>query len=284
MHPTQIQVTDTVITARVTGLPAAGKASGADDSVRDALLAAGKYLSEHGWNQREYYADPNAVNPAACLVGALSMVCYGYPAADPSGNVTHPCWPTFATAVQQLNTYADDTFGEIGGVYGFNDVDGRTVGEVLAVLWEVALPMPAPWCECNDETMRLSQYKPFSAIGDGLTDQLHVSRMYTCRACGLYESAGVDNPDDQVVVRALHRVWLKQLPHEGDPHVAGTSEDCDACVEHCHCDSGFDECAYHTGNYSEDGDEYDDGKPSPWHVPGDPQFGTGQGSALGGAE
>jgi hypothetical protein len=290
MHPTQIQVTDAVISARVTGLPAAGKASGADDSVRDALLAAGKYLVEHGWNQREYYTDANAVHPAACVVGALSMVCYGYPAEDPANNVNHPAYETFDAAVGRLDWYITDTFGSaLAGVYGFNDADSRTVGEVLAVLWDVALPMPAPWCRCNGEPMRLNLYAPFSVVGDGVSEQLSVSRVYICLACGSCQREEVQNPDDQVVVRALHRVWLKQLIHDGDPHVAGTSEDCFACVERCHCDSGFDGCVYHSSIDSrDDGDGYDDGEPSPWHVPGDPQFGAtdgaAEGVALGGAE
>lgn len=278
MHPTQIQVTDTVTPARDTGAPATAATSGTDESVRDVLLAAAKYLSEHGWNQHEYYADPNTVNPAACTVGALSMVCYGYPAEDPSGNVTHPCWHTFGTAVQQLNTYADDTFGgEVGGVYGFNDTPGRTVGEVLAMLRIAASPVPAPRCGCNEEPMAVNPDVPFSAYGNGIDYPLSVCRVYVCRTCRYWDFVEVADPADRIAVQALYQAWARQLPHEGDPHVAGTSEDCDTCVVHCFCSSELT-CVLHS--HSDDESPWS----STWHVPGDPQFGTAAGAALGGAE
>jgi hypothetical protein len=57
-------------------------------SFAQPLGAAADYLETYGWSQHQLYA-PDA--PAASLVGALAIVCYGYPHPDPFGmpNITH---------------------------------------------------------------------------------------------------------------------------------------------------------------------------------------------------
>ncbi len=51
------------------------------------LRATALYLDRHGWCQGSYY-DATAVcfTPAACLVGAIGMVCYGGPVDAPALN------------------------------------------------------------------------------------------------------------------------------------------------------------------------------------------------------
>jgi hypothetical protein len=149
MHPTQIQVTDTVTPACAAGIPAAAATPGADDSVRDVLLAAAQYLSEHGWNQHSFYADTHTANPAACTVGALSMVCYGYPAESPTLNYTHPAHRTFDAALYRVECYVDATRDDddddeydTSGVVIFNDASGRTAAEVVAMLRDAAAWVP----------------------------------------------------------------------------------------------------------------------------------------------
>ncbi|MFF5227471.1 hypothetical protein [Dactylosporangium sp. NPDC000521] len=265
---------------RVPGTPATADTTGAADAVRDVLLAAAKYLSEHGWNQHELYDSEHAVNPAACTVGALSMVCYGYPAEVPASNVTHPGFEDFDAALFRLDCYIAETFGpEMGGVLGFNDMPGHTAADVLAMLRDAALWVPGPaWanvprCGCGDR-MLLNTEVPYCKTGDEWFGDLYVGRFFTCRTCGKTELVEATDPDDRTVVVAGFREWVLQRPHEGDPHVAGTCDDCDVCGRYCFCTADVT-CVLH----SESDDTCSD-----WFAPGQPSFGTAAGAALGGAE
>ncbi|MEV0570577.1 hypothetical protein [Dactylosporangium sp. NPDC050588] len=257
--------------------PPTGDPSGAPDAVRDVLLAAAKYLTAYGWDQCELYADSHSVNPAACTVGALSMVCYGYPAEVPAFNVTHPGFEDFDAALFRLDCYVTETFGpEAGGVLGFNDTPGRTVADVLAMLRNAAAWTPGPvWssvprCDCGDR-MLLDGEQPFIVTGDGMSDDGLVARVFTCRTCDEDEYVEVTDPDDRTAVAMAYRVWVLRQPHEGAPHIPGTSDDCDTCEQHCFCTSDL-LCVVH-------GDAVDDTL-STWDVPGLPTYAQLAGGAA----
>jgi hypothetical protein len=101
------------------------------------LRAAALYLSRHGWCQGAYY-DQTATcfTPAACLVGAIGMVCYGGPVDAPAQNFDDPGFDAFETAVAYLDRYLTVWFDL--DVYSFNDARGRTAEQVIAVLWAAA--------------------------------------------------------------------------------------------------------------------------------------------------
>ena len=280
MHPTQNQVTDTVTPQRVPGVPATADTTGAADAVRTVLLDAANYLSAHGWNQYSLYADTHTANPVACTVGALSMVCYGYPAEGPTYNTTHPAFDVFDAARFHLDCYVTETFGpETGGVFGFNDRAGRTVAEVLALLRNAASWVPGPaWasvprCNCGDR-MLLNGDRPFAVSSEDPWDGASVTRIFTCRVCASTRYVDVTDPDDRVMVRMAFLAWVCQQPHDGNPPVAGCTDDCDTCDRFCDCDLA--PCVLH--------DEDDGESPPSWHVAGDPVFGAVEGLALGGAE
>ncbi len=280
MHPTQIQVTDTVTPACAAGVPAAAATTGTDDSVRDVLLATASYLSTYGWNQYSLYADTHSVHPAACTVGALSMVCYGYPAEVPAFNVTHPGHAAFDAAAFHLDCYVTETFGpHVRGLLGFNDVAGRTVADVLAMLRNASSWVPGPaWasvprCDCGDR-MLLNGERPFLVSDGDPWDASCVARIFTCRVCESSRYVEVTDPDERSTVRMAYLAWVCQQPHDGNPPVAGCTDDCDTCDRLCACNLA--PCVLH---------EEDDGESPPsWHVPGNPVLGAGAGAALGGAE
>ena len=114
MHATQKLVTAPVTVAR---------------TLRDTA----QYLSRHGWIQGSYY-DQTATcfTPAACLVGALGMVCYGGPFDAPALNFDDPGYDDFNDAITYLDRYVADRYDT--DVYSFNDAKGRTVTEVTDLL------------------------------------------------------------------------------------------------------------------------------------------------------
>lgn len=239
--------------------------------VGSTLLSAAHYLSEHGWTQHEYYADTHSLNPAVCTAGALSMVCYGYPAEAPADNCTHPSYGAFQSAMVRLHTYIGDLFGdELGGVYGFNDTPGRTVADVLAILRDAALALPAPRCPWTGEATVVYRDRPFSVLGDGLTNGT-VARVYQCPTCGEWEYVYPTSDEDRLTVRALYRAWVQQLRHYGDPHIAGTAEDCDTCDTHCFCGDGL-VCVLHSVD--------EELSSASWHVPGQPTYAQLAGGAA----
>lgn len=119
-----MQPTDTPVTAQ-TVTPAR------------TLRAAAQYLVRHGWIQGCYY-DPAATvfTPAACLVGAIAMVCYGGPVEAPAQHFDTPEWADFDAAVSVLDQYLVEVHGM--DVYSFNDAPGRCATDVRAYLYFAA--------------------------------------------------------------------------------------------------------------------------------------------------
>jgi hypothetical protein len=111
-------------------------------SVASTLRAAARYLSVHGWCQGCYY-DPAATSftPAACMVGAIGIVCYGGPVDAPAQQFDHPGFADFEAAVAWLDRYLDGRYGDGQTpytAYDFNDAKGRTAAEVIAELLAAA--------------------------------------------------------------------------------------------------------------------------------------------------
>ena len=118
-QPTQTQVTDTTV-----ALPR-------------TLRATATYLDRYGWIQGAYY-DQTAVcfTPAACLVGALGMVCYGGPVDAPALNFTDPGFAEFEAALAYLDRFLTARYG--GMSYEFNDAKDHTATDVILALGEAA--------------------------------------------------------------------------------------------------------------------------------------------------
>ena len=112
------------------------------------LRDAAAYLDRHGWIQGSYYDQTATVfTPAACLVGAISMVCYGGPVEAPAQHFDDPGWAAFEATVAYLDLYLYLRFGHVPSepsasvpmnVYDFNDVPGRIGEDVVQVLNEAA--------------------------------------------------------------------------------------------------------------------------------------------------
>jgi hypothetical protein len=101
--------------------------------LRDAAL----YLERYGWIQGAYY-DPTATvfTPAACLVGAIGMVCYGGPVDAPAQHFDDPGYLDFEEAVLHLDRYLLVEDGSES--YEFNDAKGRTRNDITHVLRRAA--------------------------------------------------------------------------------------------------------------------------------------------------
>ena len=107
--------------------------------VATILRQAALYLVRYGWVQGAYY-DASAVcfTPAACLVGAIGMVCYGGPVDAPAQHFDAPGFAEFEASVAYLDRYlAQVTPYEIEA-YSFNDAMGRTLGQVVGTLHAAA--------------------------------------------------------------------------------------------------------------------------------------------------
>jgi hypothetical protein len=125
-------VTDTGLQALAEADP--GEAPGtAAQVLRDAAL----YLERYGWIQGAYYdATSGTFTPAACLVGAIAMVCYGGPVDAPAQHFDDPGYLDFDQAVLHLDRYLLAMDGAQS--YEFNDARGRTVADVTCVLRRAA--------------------------------------------------------------------------------------------------------------------------------------------------
>jgi hypothetical protein len=108
------------------------------------LRAAATYIVRYGWCQGGYYEQTDrSILPAACIVAAIGMVCYGHQVDAPAMNFEDPGWGDFEAAVAWLDRYLAARYGlDDNGLpveaYSFNDTRGRTVGEVIATLREAA--------------------------------------------------------------------------------------------------------------------------------------------------
>src|SRR5262249_49606418 len=88
--------------------------------------------------QGAYYdMDAPGGNPAACLAGAIAMVCYGEPVQSPALMWDKPGFVDFDATVSYLDATLRDECGQ-DYVYTWNDDRDRTVEEVLHMLSEVA--------------------------------------------------------------------------------------------------------------------------------------------------
>ena len=100
----------------------------------DTLRAAALYLAGHGWIQGSYYDQTASwFTPAACVVGAIGMVCYGGPVETPAEHSDEPGWAEFDDAVTHLDAFVQARY-DADSAYGFNDTPGRTAAEVVAAL------------------------------------------------------------------------------------------------------------------------------------------------------
>jgi hypothetical protein len=109
--------------------------------VARTLREAARYLARHGWIQGCYYDMTATVfTPAACMVGALAIVCYGGPVEAPAEMFDHPGFADYEAAITWLDRHLLDRHGVIS--YEFNDAKDRTAVDVLiellsaAAMWE----------------------------------------------------------------------------------------------------------------------------------------------------
>jgi hypothetical protein len=109
-------------------------APGAPASV---LQSAARYLERYGWIQGAYYDMTSELfTPAACMVGAIGMVCYGGPVEAPAQHFDDPGYLDFEEAVLHLDRYLMVEDGSES--YEFNDAKGRQLADVLRVLRQAA--------------------------------------------------------------------------------------------------------------------------------------------------
>jgi hypothetical protein len=101
------------------------------------LRSAALYMERYGWIQGSYYdATAGVFTPAACLVGAIGMVCYGGPVEAPAQHFDDPGFLDLEQAVLHLDRYLLVHDGSES--YEFNDANGRRVEDVLHVLRQAA--------------------------------------------------------------------------------------------------------------------------------------------------
>jgi hypothetical protein len=114
------------------------------------LRAGARYLAKHGWVQGCYYDQTATVfTPAACLVGAIAMVCYGGPVETPAQHFDTPEFGDFEAAYALLCAYVVSTHGA-DDPYEFNDAKGRLLEEVLLVLHGAAEAWDAQHLRCPE--------------------------------------------------------------------------------------------------------------------------------------
>ena len=124
-----------VVTA--TGLRALADAGGAPGTAGLVLRLAALYLQRHGWVQGAYYEfTAECFTPAADMVGAIGMVCYGGPVDAPAQHFDDPGFLDFEEAVLHLDRYLLVMDGSQS--YEFNDAQGRTAADVITVLRKAA--------------------------------------------------------------------------------------------------------------------------------------------------
>jgi hypothetical protein len=110
----------------------------------NTLRRAARYLSRYGWIQGAYYdMTATSFTPAACMVGAIGVVCYGGPVDAPAQQFEDPNWADFEQAMAWLDRYLTQRHGQPDGAtpytaYDFNDAKGRTATEVIVELLNAA--------------------------------------------------------------------------------------------------------------------------------------------------
>jgi hypothetical protein len=111
-------------------------------TVASTLRSAARYLSLHGWCQWCYFDQTaECFTPAACMVGAIGMVCYGGPVDAPAQMFDDPGFGDFEEAVAWLDRWLNERYGDGQTpytAYDFNDAKGRTGTEVIVELLHAA--------------------------------------------------------------------------------------------------------------------------------------------------
>jgi hypothetical protein len=142
MHPTQQTILDRSET------PAA------------VLRHAAVYLWRYGWTTDMFYSygtddgDGQAVMPAACIAGAIRTVVFGEPvdtlfAHAPGPDYDHEGWQAniravqatervLADAIRDGETQGDDYTAAMSIIGDWNDEHGRTIADVLILLYSTA--------------------------------------------------------------------------------------------------------------------------------------------------
>jgi hypothetical protein len=109
-------------------------------TVGTTLRAAADYLDRYGWVQGDYYdTTASTFTPAACLVGAVGVVCYGGPVAAPAMAFDDPGFGDFEAALAFLDDYLArvrpaDVDPDDVNAYSVNDTPGRTKVQVTTML------------------------------------------------------------------------------------------------------------------------------------------------------
>ncbi|RZU50679.1 hypothetical protein EV385_2457 [Krasilnikovia cinnamomea] len=190
-------------------------ASQGDDECGEEPVTAGRvlqsaalYLERHGWIQGAYY-DPSATcfTPAACLVGAIGMVCYGGPVDAPAQHFDNPGFLDFEEAVLHLDRYLLVADGSES--YEFNDAKGRTPQQVTHALREAA------------ETPAENLVDAIRAINATNAHQAESAKLLIPQ--GIWDEAA------------------EQVDH---PHSPGTLFGCPACEAECFCTGDQTRCVH----------------------------------------
>ena len=200
----------------------------APGNAAQVLRSAALYLERHGWVQGAYY-DPTATvfTPAADMVGAIAMVCYGGPCEAPAQHFDDPGFLDFEEAVLHLDRYLLVEDGSES--YEFNDAVGRQLADVLRVLRDAA---GRPAEELIDA---------LRAIDAQNADLANRVKLFT--PAGIWADSQKE-PDPGADPGPAHVDY---------PHEPGTLYDCQACEAACFCAGGF-QCVHCALQAERDGD------------------------------
>jgi hypothetical protein len=180
---------------------------GAPGTVARVLRSAALYLERHGWIQGGYYdATARTFTPAACMVGAVGMVCYGGPVDAPAQHFDDPGFLDFEEALLHLDRYLLVEDGSES--YEFNDAKGRRVEDVTRVL-------------------RGAGSRPAEELIDALRwvnarDERVAERLKLLTPCGIWAEPA--DEDEQPPTGHIQR-----------PHLPGNLFGCPTCEERCCC-------------------------------------------------
>ncbi len=118
MQSTQNQVTESVTTPAVT------------------LQLAAVYLERFGWTKGRYF-DGDGHTPAACLDGAVLMVCHGQRTDHAASKLDVAAVDEWYRALDALEGYLGERFGYLRSFH-FNDSEGRTAAQAIQALKDAA--------------------------------------------------------------------------------------------------------------------------------------------------
>lgn len=112
----------------------------------DLLRSAALYLFLHGWHHGEFFdLLSDKPFPPACTLGAINICAHGRPILCSDDGSQDADTDAAITAARLLAASLDSDYASgntevsaIDIVSGFNDHDGRTIGEVIEALTEAA--------------------------------------------------------------------------------------------------------------------------------------------------